>query len=184
MTRPARLYNAHETIQMQELHGRELASFRTRAAALAVDFILAGLLFLLLVIPAGMALERLGVIHPRDDLTLRLNFFQNWYSVVWLVLYFGLATWVGKGWTPGKRLLGIRVASLHGERLTLWQSIERALGYGASALEFGFGFLQYFIHPNRRTVHDRIADTIVIAEPRRRSVAIPEAPPMAEARSE
>jgi len=30
------------------------------------------------------------------------------------------------------------------------------------ALEGGFGFLQYFIHPNRRTVHDRIAETIVV----------------------
>jgi len=36
---------------------------------------------------------------------------------------------------------------------------------GASFLEFGFGFVQYFIHPNRRTVHDRIAETIVIREP-------------------
>ena len=41
-------------------------------------------------------------------------------------------------------------------------SDKRALGYGASALEFGFGFIQYFIHPNRRTVHDRIAETIVV----------------------
>jgi hypothetical protein len=36
------------------------------------------------------------------------------------------------------------------------------LGYYASSLEFGFGFLQYFIDYNRRTVHDRIAETIVI----------------------
>jgi uncharacterized RDD family membrane protein YckC len=46
----------------------------------------------------------------------------------------------------------------------MWHSVERALGYGASALEAGFGFLQYFIHPNRRTVHDRIAETIVVKE--------------------
>jgi uncharacterized RDD family membrane protein YckC len=42
--------------------------------------------------------------------------------------------------------------------------VERALGYGASFLEFGFGFLQYFIDSNRRTVHDRIAETIVIQD--------------------
>jgi hypothetical protein len=46
-----------------------------------------------------------------------------------------------------------------------WHSIERALGYGASAFEFGFA--QYFIHPNRRTVHDRMAETIVIRDKRR-----------------
>jgi hypothetical protein len=48
--------------------------------------------------------------------------------------------------------------------MTLWNSLERSLGYGASFLEFGFGFLQYFIHPNRCTVHDRIAETIVIKD--------------------
>ena len=48
----------------------------------------------------------------------------------------------------------------------LWQSLERALGYGASFLEGGFGFLQYFIHRNRQTVHDRIAETIVVDESR------------------
>jgi hypothetical protein len=50
--------------------------------------------------------------------------------------------------------------------MSLWHSFERALGYGASALEFGFGFVQYFIHPNRRTVHDRMAETIVIRDKR------------------
>lgn len=44
------------------------------------------------------------------------------------------------------------------------RGVERALGYGASALEGGFRFIQYFIHPNRQTVHDRIAETIVVAE--------------------
>jgi uncharacterized RDD family membrane protein YckC len=61
-------------------------------------------------------------------------------------------------------LLKIRVVSLAHEHISLWHAIERALGYGASTLELGFGFLQYFIHPNKQTVHDRIAETIVIQE--------------------
>jgi hypothetical protein len=31
-------------------------------------------------------------------------------------------------------------------------------------LEGGFGFIQYFIEPNHRCVHDRIAETIVIRD--------------------
>jgi uncharacterized RDD family membrane protein YckC len=58
------------------------------------------------------------------------------------------------------------VVSLNHERLSLWHAIERALGYAASSLEAGFGFLQYFTHPNRQTVHDRIAETIVVVTPR------------------
>ena len=53
------------------------------------------------------------------------------------------------------------------DRITFWQAVERALGYGASMLEGGFGFFQYFIYPNRRCVHDRIAETIVIKDPAR-----------------
>jgi len=66
-------------------------------------------------------------------------------------------------------LLGIRVVSLVHERLSLRHSLERALGYGASMLEFGFGFVQYFTHLNKRTVHDRIAETIVILDARKKS---------------
>jgi len=157
-------YNSHETARMQAVDGKPLAPFWRRAVALAVDFLIAGSLFMLIVYPTALLLLRLDVIHPQVEVLLKMNFFQNWYSVVWLVAYFGLATYWGNGRTPGKALLKIRVVSLVHERMGLWHSIERALGYGASALEFGFGFIQYFIHPNRRTVHDRIAETIVVAE--------------------
>jgi uncharacterized RDD family membrane protein YckC len=100
-------------------------------------------------------------------LTVELNFFENWYSIVYLVLFFGLSVYLGNGRTLGKRVMGIRVVSLVHHKMSLWHSFERALGYGASALEFGFGFVQYFIHPNRRTVHDRMAETIVIRDKRR-----------------
>ena len=95
---------------------------------------------------------------------VELNFFHNWYSVLYLVLFYGLSVYIGNGKTLGKALLHIRVVSLVHRRMTLWHSFERALGYGASALELGFGFFQYFIHPNRRTVHDRIAETIVVRD--------------------
>ena len=155
-------YNAAETERSRELHGQPLASFAARAGALATDFVLAGVCFMVIVYPVAVMLMQSGVIETHGDVVLRLNFFRNWYSVVWLVLYFGLTTYRGKGQTPGKKLFGIRVVSVVHTHLGLWHSLERALGYGASALEFGFGFFQYFLDPNRRTVHDRIAETIVI----------------------
>jgi uncharacterized RDD family membrane protein YckC len=99
-----------------------------------------------------------------QDIHLELNFFHNWYSVLYLVVFFGLSLNLGNGRSLSKRAMGIRVVSLIHHKISLWHSIERALGYGASALEFGFGFVQYYIHPNRRTVHDRIAETIVIRD--------------------
>jgi uncharacterized RDD family membrane protein YckC len=106
-------------------------------------------------------LTRLGWLSSGEKIDLKFDL-HHWYSLIFIVLYCGLSTYWGNGRTLGKRLMRIRVVSLVHERMTLWHSFERALGYGASALEFGFGYLQYFTHPNRRTVHDRIAEMIVV----------------------
>ena len=92
-------------------------------------------------------------------------------SFVVAVAYFSVATWPGKGATPGKRLTGIRVVSLVHGHLSAWHCVERALGYAASFLDGGFGFVQYFTHPNQQTVHDRIAETIVVTTRPRREAA-------------
>ena len=52
---------------------------------------------------------------------------------LWLILYFGLFLRFTNGFTPGKRLMGVRVVSLTHDRLSFWQSVERGLGYGGRA---------------------------------------------------
>ncbi len=160
------IYDSHQTRRMQELHGAPLASFSRRAFAFLLDVVIMSLLFVALAGALEPLLVRLGWVRQSDSIVFSLN--HSWYNIAWVVLYFGLFTYFGKGRTPGKRVMGIRVVSLVHERISLWHSVERALGYGASMLEFGFGFIQYFIHPNKRTVHDRIADTIVVRQPRKR----------------
>jgi len=142
------------------LQGVELASFRSRALAFVIDsFIICVLLLLPELWPKAFTLSQ----TPRFQLSFE---FGSLYSVVVAVSYFGLSTFLGKGASPGKRVLGIRVVSLVHSHLSLWHSIERALGYAASTLEAGFGFIQYFTHPNHQTVHDRIAETIVVVSRR------------------
>ena len=162
-------YDPHETDRMKALDGVELASFGRRAVAFSIDFLIGGAIFMTpIVLIALFFLFRGGdpnfqfSVGESSDSSLNLNFFGNAFSILYWVFYFGLATYLGRGRTPGKRILKIRVVSLVHGRISLWHSVERALGYAASALEFGFGFMQYFIHPNRRTVHDRIAETIVV----------------------
>jgi uncharacterized RDD family membrane protein YckC len=169
-----RTYNGHETTRMHALDGSPLASFTQRAIAFVIDFLLAFVLFLAVIIPGGRLASRFGLLH--EDVNLEFDF-HHWYSLVFLVAYFALANYIGNGKTPGKWITGIRAVSLVHDHLSLWHSIERALGYGASFLEGGFGFVQYFIHPNRRTVHDRIAETIVVKErkPRTRVAPAPDA---------
>ncbi|MFA7331763.1 MAG: RDD family protein [Candidatus Delongbacteria bacterium] len=145
--------------RQQALAGARFASFRRRALAFLVDFGLLSLGLGLCLLPG--ALHGSGDGQVNMDFTMDIDPFHGW-PLLSLPLYFGLLTWWGRGQTPGKKWLGIRVESLVHERLTLWHSVERSLGYAASVLEGGFGFAQYYIHPNRQTVHDRIAETIVI----------------------
>ena len=159
-------YNGHETQRMHELDGAELASFLRRALAFTIDLaIIVGLFVAIATVLEPLMLGN-GVLKKGEELVFNLNL--NWYSSALTVVYFALATYLGNGKTPGKRMLGIRTVSLVHSKMTLWHSVERALGYGASLLEGGFGFIQYFIHPNRRTLHDRIGETIVIREIRRK----------------
>jgi uncharacterized RDD family membrane protein YckC len=183
-----RNFSARETKWLQELDGIELAGFRQRACAFILDWILIYLVTLPIML--GGTLLYLKTLEARAGHTLDTNvnfdlrpfkyhasssdaelekrLDEEWihlaYEIGVPVLYFGFFTWNGKGRTPGKRLMKIRVVSIAHPHLTLWHSIERALGYGAAALEGGFGFVQFFIHPYRRCAQDRLAETIVVTE--------------------
>ena len=129
-------------------------------------FLIVVVLFFLLVFAGSELAVKLHLLPQDTHIHLEFDY-HHWYSLLALVLYFGLGTYFGNGQTPGKRLVRIRVVSTLHPQLSLWHALERALGYGASALELGFGFLQYFIAENRQTVHDRIAGTIVVTEPKK-----------------
>jgi uncharacterized RDD family membrane protein YckC len=161
-------FTARETGWLQELDGVELAEFWQRALAFAIDGFTAFLVFFLSLIVIDFAISVWRAHHGLGHYSINIKGESRGEELLIESLvpavYFGLTTWLGKGRSPGKRLLRIRVVSLVHRHLTLWHAIERALGYAAAALEFGFGFAQFFIHPYRRTVQDRIAETIVVKE--------------------
>jgi uncharacterized RDD family membrane protein YckC len=183
-------FSAHETKLLRELDGLELAGFWQRAAAFLFDcFLMAVLLSVLTTLvvwgwqrlnrpqghsdPAELHLpvvKELTVPVTRSGMKVQLiNIEGNETihlaaTVVVPVLYCGVLLWAGNGRTPGKRLMKIRVVSLVHRQITFWHAVERALGYGAAALELGFGFVQFFIHPYRRCAQDRLAETIVVTE--------------------
>jgi uncharacterized RDD family membrane protein YckC len=76
--------------------------------------------------------------------------------------YFVLLTAAG-GQTIGKMAAGIRVVPMGGgERVTLGHSTMRAVGYLVSLLPAGLGLVPALIHADRRTLHDRLAETRVV----------------------
>jgi uncharacterized RDD family membrane protein YckC len=170
-------FSARETEWLLELDGIELACIKDRALAILIDLAIIYTFFFLFTSTFKIAFYSIhwlfhmpipphaiigtGDGHAPDHVLT---------GIVIPILYFGLLTWRGKGRSPGKRIMGIRVVSLVHRHLSLWHSIERSLGYGAALLEGGFGFFQYFIHPYRRCVQDRIAETIVVTEQSYRSM--------------
>lgn len=148
-------FHAHESPRLLELDGLPLATFGQRLLGYVIDLILAILIWAPLEIG-----WRWFVLHERD-LHVAWDFHEVG-NVIVLVLYYGISNYLGNGQTPGKWIARTRALSLTHPRMGLWQSIERALGYGAAVLEGGLGFLQYFWSENRMCAQDRLAETIVV----------------------
>ena len=155
-------YCGHETAEELALEGLPLASFRQRALSHIVD--VAVLALIAVAMAAGAALWE-HFVRGKADINLKFGNeteAEGEHNIIILVVYHGLFNYFANGRTPGKWVAGTRVVSLTGARLGRWQSIERALGYGAAMLEFGLGFAQIFWSANRMCAQDRLAETIVI----------------------
>jgi uncharacterized RDD family membrane protein YckC len=132
-----------------------LATFWQRALGYWIDIFLA----LVLWVPLEFLWRRF-ILRER---TFNLEWdFHEIGNIVVALIYWGLGNYWGNGQTPGKWIARTRAMSLTSDRMGAWQSIERALGYGAAVLEGGLGFLQFFWDRNRMCAQDRLAETIVV----------------------
>ncbi len=150
-----RCYHAHAGTRADALDGVLLASFWQRLLGYFVDLLVAVLIWFPL-----ESTWRYVFLHEKN-IHIVWNFHEAGNIVV-MVLYWGLANYLGNGRTLGKWVARTQVLSLTSERMGFWQSIERGLGYGAAVLELGLGFLQFFWDRNRMCAQDRLAETIVI----------------------
>jgi hypothetical protein len=80
----------------------------------------------------------------------------------WSAVYFTSFVALWRGYTPGKRLLGIRIVRLDGKPIGWWRAFERFGGYAASVSTGLLGFLQILWDRNRQALHDKAAETVVI----------------------
>lgn len=169
--RKDRLFDPRETERVLSLAGLPLASFGQRAGAFLSDV----LLILATYVPARVAVRYLLI----DRLQVQEYLYDSAHSDVDSVdvavlrpLRLG-----DQRLHAGQAPVPHRIISLSHHRITLWQAAERALGYGASLLDAGSGFFQFFVNPNR-CVHDRIAETIVIKHSARPNRLLTRAAPL------
>ncbi len=148
-----------------------LATIKKRFVAFLIDWIVLILIYCCIIVLFAlfnMSISKINV-HGVFDVEIEMSNTHS-YLITFLkflfgllpVLYFALSFYLCKGQTIGKYLFRIKVLSLYHENLGFWHCFERSLGYFASALEFGFGYIQAFWNPNRMTLHDKIGETIVI----------------------
>ena len=150
-----RRFQAHESARMEALNGLPLAFFWQRWLGHWIDIVFAIVIWG----PSEVAWRRF-VLH-QENIHVSWDFHEPGNIIV-MLLYWGLFNYFSNGRTPGKWIARTKIVSLTGERMGLWQSFERALGYGAAFLEGGVGFLQYFWDRNRMCAQDRLAETIVV----------------------
>ena len=155
MKKARRRFHAHAGARADSLDGVLLATFWQRVLGYFVDLLIAVVIWA----PIEFAWRRL-VLH-QENFSVVWDFHEAGNIIV-MVLYWGLANYLGNGRTPGKWVARTRILSLTSERMGLWQSVERGLGYGAAVLEAGLGLLQFFWDRNRMCAQDRLAETIVI----------------------
>ena len=162
-------------------HDKELilATIRKRFIALLIDLIVLILTYgciIFLFSLFNVIISNINV-HSIFEVEIEMDH-TNSYLITFLkflfgllpVVYFTILFYFFKGQTIGKYILRIKVLSLYHQHIGLWHCIERSLGYFASGLEFGFGFIQAFWNPNRMTLHDKIGETIVIELPSKKIV--------------
>lgn len=72
-----------------------------------------------------------------------------------------------RGATPGKKFVGIKIVDAKTlSDINNKQAITRSLGYIISTLLLLIGFLMVAFRKDKRSLHDLLADTVVIYEPK------------------
>ncbi len=142
-----------------------IAGFWRRVFAYTTDLIIIQALYVILLVIGYIAVS-FGIKDTNTffsfDLVIRLaiSFFLIYFPL--FIVYFTTFCFMG-GQTPGKMIFRIKVVSRDGCDITLGSSIVRSLGYFASSLFFGMGFLIALLNRRRRTLHDLLSGSYVIS---------------------
>lgn len=132
------------------------AGFFVRLTAYILDCIIVGTLLLAVKIP-------FKILFPFYDMKILFSYTAaDIIFYILTVMYFILFTYF-KGYTPGKRIMNIRVVDEDRKRLSFFQVVYReTVGRFLSGVIIGAGYLMIVIDNKKRSLHDMLSDTRVI----------------------
>jgi uncharacterized RDD family membrane protein YckC len=131
-----------------------------RFLAVLLDMIFLIPVYLLLI---GVVLLATGgeSLTPEAELSPGLLLFELLIVAGAAVLYATFESSAMQG-TPGKRVLGLAVTDLHGNRISFARGIGRFFGRYLSSIILLFGYLIVAFTPRKQALHDMICGTLVI----------------------
>src|SRR5262249_44555934 len=132
------------------------AGVGTRGIALAIDALLAQLIFL--VIAGTFALVDSIVSGPGSGWLIGALAGAGWAVVV--CGYF-LTFWTGAGQTPGMRLMRLRLLASSGNPPGLFRAAVRLVGLAVAIAIVFLGFVPVLVDDRRRALQDFLAGTTV-----------------------
>jgi len=115
-----------------------------------IDYILVSCVLKIVEAPLG------GADHLRNNPVFSIG------VLIGFVLYYTLFESSGMQATPGKRLFGLEVTNLQGERIHFGQALGRLFGHLVSFLTFDVGFAMAVFTERRQALHDKMAGTLVV----------------------
>ena len=140
------------------------ASFETRLVAFILDLIVLASFFALFVAFALLQLllrSDFGDDDPPDQAYYVAAVIVITYFAAFVPLYV-VGLWAWRGQTLGKMAVAIRVLRTDGRPVGVGAALLRLVGYLFSTLLLLAGFLMIVFDRQRRGLHDRLADTIVV----------------------
>lgn len=93
-----------------------------------------------------------------------VNLFSGWTVFNWVVGWLYFALMESSGWqaTVGKRLVGIRVTDLSGNRITFGRATARYFAKILSWITLYIGYFMIAVTEKKQGLHDMLAGTLVI----------------------
>jgi uncharacterized RDD family membrane protein YckC len=88
-------------------------------------------------------------------------FFISAFVLIIIYIYFIFFV-IFSGHTPGKAILGLRIVTTEGKKISFTRSTIRFLAYIPTLLSFGIGFFWLILDDQRQTWHDTLSGTFVV----------------------
>jgi uncharacterized RDD family membrane protein YckC/Tfp pilus assembly major pilin PilA len=136
------------------------AGFWRRYLALFLDQLVLGIPLLLILVAAGFSLGWFNASQPGHALGLQGMFYLAYFVAA--LFYYGLQESSTHQATVGKRVLGIKVTDLDGQRLTFSKAVARWVASSLSYLTLYVGFIMAAFTRRKQALHDMVASTLVV----------------------